>query len=249
MFPAWTYRPRPGAYNALDERARILLAACGVAASVATWHVPTLAALLAVALAIVAAARLRFAEVRRFALFATFLVAFLVALTWLTSDAPPAERARDALAQALRMYALVAFALVLPFTLDPTRYGLALRRLGLGDRLAFAIELAFRFVPAFALRFERTLAAQSARGLELDAARLGLLERLRRTIPLLVPVCLDAIVAGEDLADAMDLRAFGTGPRTWCGETRFGAREWSALALGAGLVALAVVPRAAGGLG
>jgi len=37
----------------------------------------------------------------------------------------------------------------------------------------------------------------------------------RRTIPLVVPLTMNAIVNAEDTIDAMDLRAFGTGRRSW----------------------------------
>jgi len=53
-------------------------------------------------------------------------------------------------------------------------------------------------------------------------------------------LALGAVIAGEDLADAMDLRAFGTRRRTWCGRTRWGPHEWAALALGIWLAAFAL---------
>jgi energy-coupling factor transport system permease protein len=33
--------------------------------------------------------------------------------------------------------------------------------------------------------------------------------------PIFVPVVIHAIIGSEDIIDAMDLRAFGVGPRTW----------------------------------
>jgi energy-coupling factor transport system permease protein len=33
--------------------------------------------------------------------------------------------------------------------------------------------------------------------------------------PIFVPVTIHAIIGSEDIIDAMDLRAFGVGPRTW----------------------------------
>jgi len=33
--------------------------------------------------------------------------------------------------------------------------------------------------------------------------------------PVFVPVTIHAIIGSEDIIDAMDLRAFGVGPRTW----------------------------------
>ena len=53
---------------------------------------------------------------------------------------------------------------------------------------------------------------------------------LRRTVPLLVPVTINAIVGAEDTIDAMDLRGFGTGPRTWLRGLAFDAADWLTLA-------------------
>ena len=38
---------------------------------------------------------------------------------------------------------------------------------------------------------------------------------MRKLGPLMVPVTIHAIIGSEDIIDAMDLRAFGIGPRTW----------------------------------
>ncbi|MEM7309832.1 MAG: energy-coupling factor transporter transmembrane component T [Planctomycetota bacterium] len=242
-FQAWSYRDRGGPYAALDERARILLATCGVIACLATWDARVLAVTLAVGTAIGVASRVRLAEIRRFLLFAAFVVALLVLLTTWTREGTPEERWAHALRQALRMLSLVAFTAILPFTIDPGRYGLALRRMGVPNGVAFAVELSFRFVPTLAERFERTMQAQMARGLEVSAKRLGPVARLRRLVPLVVPVLMDSVLAGEDVADALELRAFGARRRTWSGETRWRGAEWAALGLGLALIALAVAFR------
>jgi energy-coupling factor transport system permease protein len=70
-------------------------------------------------------------------------------------------------------------------------------------------------VPTFARDFAVTYDAQRARGFELERARGGLLAQIRRLAPLLVPVVIQAIVGGEEIIDAMDLRSFGVRTRTW----------------------------------
>lgn len=232
------YRPREGLYARLDERARVLFAVCGVVATLATWDPRPLAVFAAIGVALVPLARIRWEEIRRFAFFAAFVVALLVFFTWLTHGGSPEERRAHALAQSLRMVALIAFTAVLPFTIEPPRWGVTFRRLGLPDSLAFAVELSVRFVPTFAERFERTVQAQAARGLD-TSARVGPVRRLRRLVPILVPVLLDVIVSGEDVADAMDLRAFGARRRTWTGSSRFGAAECGVLLVGLAMVGTA----------
>jgi energy-coupling factor transport system permease protein len=57
--------------------------------------------------------------------------------------------------------------------------------------------------------------AQRARGYELEKLSGGLIEQVRKLGPIFVPVTIHAIIGSEDIIDAMDLRAFGVGPRTW----------------------------------
>jgi energy-coupling factor transport system permease protein len=110
--------------------------------------------------------------------------------------------------------------------------------MGLPDKAAQTIDLAFRFVPTLGRDFALTMDAQRARGYELEQLRVGPIERLRRLAPLIVPVVMSAIVSGEDVVDAMDLRAFGTRPRTWlrAGWLRFRPADYALLGLGVALM-------------
>ncbi len=224
-FSGFRYVQRAGVYGQLDERARVLLAIAGILSVLLTWDALCLSISASAALGIVFASKVKWHEIRRFALFAGYVIALLVLLTFMTGEGSLEERKLRAAAQVLRMGALVGFTVVLPFTLHPARYGLTFRRLGCPDRLAFAVELAFRFVPSFGQRLERTIQAQAARGMELAPSGVHLLGRLRRLIPVLIPVLLDAIVAAEDVADAVDMRGFGTAKRTWTGPGRWTAAE------------------------
>jgi energy-coupling factor transport system permease protein len=53
----------------------------------------------------------------------------------------------------------------------------------------------------------------------------GLIAQIRKLAPLLVPVTINAIVGAEDIIDAMDLRAFGIGPRTWVHRLSYERRD------------------------
>ncbi len=60
----------------------------------------------------------------------------------------------------------------------------------------------------------------------------GLFEQVRKLAPLIVPVTIHAIVGSEDIIDAMDLRAFGVGPRTWLEELHYHRRDRVLIAVG-----------------
>jgi energy-coupling factor transport system permease protein len=158
------------------------------------------------------------------------------------------ERVWFAATQMVRILSMVALAIPIPYTVDPSMYGVTFRRMGLPDKASQTIDLAFRFVPTLGRDFTLTMDAQRARGFELEQLRVGPFERLRRLAPLIVPVVMLAIVSGEDVVDAMDLRAFGTRPRTWlrAGWLRFRPADYALLGLGVALMVGFVALRLSG---
>jgi energy-coupling factor transport system permease protein len=150
-------------------------------------------------------------------------------LTW--------EKLYYAAAVVMRMLGIASVAIPLTFTTRPQDYGVAFKGLGLPDNFAIALDLALRLVPTFGDDFQSTLDAQRARGYETDALRGGPVAKLRRMAPLLVPVTINAIVGGEDIINAMDLRAFGSGPRTW--SRKRARRPADRLVIAGGLLLLA----------
>src|SRR5574337_1233250 len=77
------------------------------------------------------------------------------------------------------------------------------------------MDLTMRLIPTFGRDFQLTMDAQRARGYEIEKINGGLIEQVRKLAPIFVPVTIHAIIGSEDIIDAMDLRAFGIGPRTW----------------------------------
>ncbi len=147
------------------------------------------------------------------------------------------ERLWFALTQIVRILSISALFLVIPFTMDPRQYGVTFRGLGLPDRLAYTLDLAFRFVPTLGRDFQITLDAQKARGFEVDKLQGGPLAQIRKMAPLVVPVTMNAILSGEDIANAMDLRCFGLGKRTWIEKLRYHWHDF--MLIGFGILLLA----------
>jgi energy-coupling factor transport system permease protein len=135
--------------------------------------------------------------------------------------------------QILRMLTMAILAIPIPYTMDPNIYGTAFKRMGASDNVSFTMDLAFRFLPTFARDFTITVDAQRARGYEMEALKGGVAERLRRLSPLIIPVVMQSTVTGEEVIDAMDLRAFGTSKRTWIKTLTYAPRDYFMLGLGA----------------
>jgi energy-coupling factor transport system permease protein len=146
--------------------------------------------------------------------------------------------------QMLRFACIAAVSFPVAFAIAPGDLGVALRRLGLGDRIAVMIDLTIRFIPTLADEFAETVDAQRVRGYDPMARHGGPITRLRRMAPVFVPVTVGSIAGAEDTIDAMDLRGFGVGRRTWHRQLSFDSTDkalvsafvgFALLALGLGL--------------
>jgi energy-coupling factor transport system permease protein len=147
---------------------------------------------------------------------------WMFGLTW--------ERLWFAICQLLRIGGISAVFLIIPFSMDPRLYGVTFRGLGLPDRFAYSMELAFRYVPTLTRDFATTIDAQRARGYEIERVRGGIFQQVIRLAPLIVPVTMNSILMGEDVANAMDLRCFGQRPRTWLYELEYAPRDYILIA-------------------
>ncbi len=245
MLIAWRYRERDTIIQRLDPRARLIFMLAALFSIIQFWDLRIMLLFLGMALLQYRLARLTWRETRRVWIVISFIIMFMTVLTFLTGRGGvafayheehlirrlgplvvpvvgwqlyldvTAEKTIFAVSQLARMYAITAMAIVIPYTIDPSLYGVTFRGVGLPDKFAYAMDLAFRFVPTLARDFSITLDAQRARGYEVEKLSGGLVAQIRRLAPLLVPVTVNAIVSSEDIIDAMDLRAFGVGPRTW----------------------------------
>jgi len=142
------------------------------------------------------------------------------------------SKAWFAINQIARMICMALLAIPIPYTMDPNIYGTAFKRMGASDKVSFTMDLAMRFLPTFARDMVTTIDAQRARGYEVDKLKGGLIARIQRLAPLVIPVTMQSTVTGEEVIDAMDLRAFGTAPRTWIKELKYAPRDYVVIGLG-----------------
>jgi len=69
----------------------------------------------------------------------------------------------------------------------------------------------------------------------MDKLKGGIAAKIRKLAPLVIPVTMQSTVTGEEVIDAMDLRAFGTAPRTWLKDLHYAPRDYVILAFGAAI--------------
>ncbi|MGQ9493951.1 MAG: energy-coupling factor transporter transmembrane component T family protein [Anaerolineae bacterium] len=270
MLVTWKYRERNTILQKLDPRARFIFMLCMLFSIIQFWDLRLMLLFLAISLGQFRLARLTFRETRRAWILIGGFITFLALLAFVTGRGGTgvyteehvlfylpsftlpilgreihfpitAERIMFALSQMTRMLAISGLAIIIPYTIDPRLYGVTFRGLGLPDKFAYATDLAFRFVPTLGRDFSITLDAQKARGYELERLAGGIVSQIRKLAPLIVPVTIGAIVSGEEIADAMDLRAFGVAPRTWLRQLTYQRRDKILIAMSVGVFLLSTV--------
>jgi energy-coupling factor transport system permease protein len=274
MLVAWRYRKRDSLIQRFDPRAWLIFYLCFLVTTLFFWDVRYLLPLLGIALFWLFTSGLKWSEVRRPFLFIGGFVIFFSILTFLTGRggqehyqqehllsqfAAPftilgwrptldvtVERAFFAVSQFVRVFSIAAMTILIPYSLNPALYGITFKGLGLSDKIAYAMDLTMRFIPTFGRDFQMTMDAQRARGYELEKISGGLVEQVRKLGPIVVPVTIHAIIGSEDIIDAMDLRAFGVGPRTWLEQLTYESRDRVLIALGVALLLVALLLTFAG---
>ena len=144
---------------------------------------------------------------------------------------------------------MALLAIPIPYTMDPNIYGTTFKRMGVSDKVSFTIDLAFRFLPTFARDLTITVDAQRARGYEVEKLKGGLVARIQRLAPLVIPVVMQSTVTGEEVIDAMDLRAFGTRPRSWLKELQYAPRDYFMIGVGVAIFVACCVLKWGFGIG
>jgi len=269
MLVSWRYRERESLVQSFDPTAWFIFYFCFIVSTLFFWDVRYLIFFAAVAGFAVFNSGVTLRESRRAWLFIGAFITFFALLTFLTGRGGvevyaqehtlatlqanfrifgwqptlriTAERTMFALGQLLRVFSLASTTILIPYIINPSHYGIAFRRLGLPDKIAYAMDLTMRFIPTFGRDFQLTMDAQKARGYELEKIQGGLIAQVRKLAPIMVPVTIRAIAGSEDIIDAMDLRAFGTGPRTWLIQLKFRKRDYALVAFGIAILLVSLL--------
>ncbi len=275
MLVAWRYRKRENSFiQSFDPRAWIIFFACNLFATLSFWDVRFLLPFLAIALFTLFTSGVKWFEVRRAFLFIVGFVFFFAILTFLTGRGGSelykqehlirefklpflilgwtpilkitVERLFFTVSQFVRSSSIAIMAVLIPYSLNPALYGITFKGLGLSDKFAYAMDLTMRFVPTFGRDFQLTMDAQRARGYELEKISGGIIQQVRKLGPIVVPVVIHAIIGSEDIIDAMDLRAFGVGPRTWLDVLTYETRDRILIAVGVAIFISSIIVGVAG---
>jgi len=105
-------------------------------------------------------------------------------------------------------------------TTTPDEIALTLAKMRVPYQYTFAFVSAIRFTPVLAQEMRNIMDAQKARGLELEKG--NFMQRIRKLIPVMVPLLVNVLRRSYELAEAMEVKCFGVSKkRTFLKELRF----------------------------
>jgi energy-coupling factor transport system permease protein len=143
-----------------------------------------------------------------------------------------------AIAAVMRLLSLAVVTLTLVLTTDPSLYGPALAKLHIPYKGAYVFDLAMRYVPAYANDLETTLNSQMARGYKPKGGK-NIFATILNTVPLIVPVSINAMLSIYEVSDAMELRGFGAKKeRTWLRTVQYARLDYVVTAVVVVLIAI-----------
>ncbi len=138
----------------------------------------------------------------------------------------------------VRIVCLIVGSSLLTYTTTPTALTDAiesllrpLRVIGVNaHELAMMMTIALRFIPTLMEETGKIMAAQKARGADMESG--NLLQRVRALVPIIVPLFVSSFRRAYELAMAMECRCYHGGDgRTRMKQLRTAPRDWVALTL------------------
>ena len=169
---------------------------------------------------------------------AVFLMNYLIRML-IPGQLPTQMILYESFAAAYRLIALLASFSIFFLTTTPEEIGMTLTKLRIPYMYVFAFISAIRFTPILAEELQTIMDSQRSRGLELDKG--NPLTRLRRYIPILVPLIVNVLRRSYELAEAMEVKCFGASKkRTYLKELKLRPKDLAVIVLALASIAISI---------
>lgn len=141
----------------------------------------------------------------------------------------------------LKYFTVIPAALLFMVTTHPSEFASSLNKLGVSYRISFSVAIALRYIPDIQRDYRNIALSQQARGLDMSRKE-KLPKRLKNAVSIILPLILASLDRIETISNVMELRGFGKNQkRTWYSARPFTTKDYIALALIGGLLALSLV--------
>lgn len=217
------------AIHRLDPRVKLFMSLFILVIAAVYFEILPLAVLLLLQIPLAVSARVlrRWLKTLKASLFlSTFVFAINIVVYYLqgTYSLSPTDVAL-ALSFAFRVVVFFSSFSIFFLTTTPDEIAMTLTSWKVPYAYTFAFITAIRFVPVLAEELQSIIDAQKSRGLELEGGRIT--NRVRKMIPVLVPLFINVIRRAMELAEAMEVKCFGVSKkRTYLRELEMRARDY-----------------------
>lgn len=128
------------------------------------------------------------------------------------------------------------------FTTHPSKFASSLNKIGVSYKVAYAINIALRYIPDVKEEFKNIMHAQEARGVAFKKGDAPFYIRLKNYNTILLPLVVSSLNRVEVISNAMDLRGFGRDKkRTWYSSQKYVVFDFITLCATILLLILAIV--------
>lgn len=116
----------------------------------------------------------------------------------------------------LKYATLLPITLIFIFTTHPSKFASSLNKIGVPYKIAYALNIAFRYIPDIQEEFKHIVDSQEARGISFKKGEASISQRIKNFSHIMSPLVTSALKRIETVSNAMDLRGFGKHKtRTW----------------------------------
>ena len=143
--------------------------------------------------------------------------------------------------QTLKYLAILPLALIFFFTTEPSEFAASLNKIKVNYKIAYAVTLALRYIPAVQREYMEVSQAQQARGVDISK-NVKLSKRVSGMAKILFPLIITSIDKIDRISNAMELRSFGKNrSRTWYHTKAFRFADYAVMVASGLLIVAAIV--------
>jgi len=122
----------------------------------------------------------------------------------------------------LKYLSLLPLTIIFIFTTHPGKFAASLNKVGIPYKLAYTVNIIFRYFPDIREEFKIIANAQAARGFSFGKDEPSKLRRIKNLFNITVPLINSALARIDKVSNAMELRSFGKNKtRTWYNQSDY----------------------------
>lgn len=109
----------------------------------------------------------------------------------------------------IKILATFTISIIFILAITPSEFAAGLYSIKVPYKICTVVQLAYRCIPDIVRDYQNISTSMQARGVEMDAKKIGLWQRLKQMVMIIVPLLLSSFDKVGNIANAMDLRGYG----------------------------------------